>query len=128
MNSINGPIPLELAYLINFEHLDLNHKGDRGVVGDQERGPPPPKSGGATNQSVTKIGDQNRWGFTEEREERGKGWTNEKFLFFFNKKPSHLRGECRYQFRVLGEFKRGVDVAHEDWLCVREGTPLLDHP
>ncbi|MFS7983434.1 hypothetical protein Hanom_Chr11g00974441 [Helianthus anomalus] len=44
---------------------------------------------------------------------------------FFNKKPSHLRGECRHQFRVLGEFKRGVDVAHEDWLCLREGTPLL---
>uniref|UniRef100_A0A251RSM7 Uncharacterized protein n=1 Tax=Helianthus annuus TaxID=4232 RepID=A0A251RSM7_HELAN len=35
------------------------------------------------------------------------------------------KGECRHQFRVLGEFKRGVDVAHEDWLCVREGTPLL---
>ncbi|MFS7901848.1 hypothetical protein Hanom_Chr01g00004421 [Helianthus anomalus] len=47
------------------------------------------------------------------------------FFFFFNKKPSHLRGECRHQFRVLGEFKRRVDVAHEDWLCVREGTPLL---
>ncbi|MFS7995388.1 hypothetical protein Hanom_Chr12g01117321 [Helianthus anomalus] len=43
------------------------------------------------------------------------------FFFFFNKKPSHLRGECRHQFRVLGEFKSGVDVAHEDWLCVREG-------
>ncbi|MFS8027142.1 hypothetical protein Hanom_Chr16g01495201 [Helianthus anomalus] len=23
--------------------------------------------------------------------------------FFFNKKPSHLKGECRHQFRVLGE-------------------------
>ncbi|MFS7995593.1 hypothetical protein Hanom_Chr12g01119751 [Helianthus anomalus] len=45
--------------------------------------------------------------------------------FFFNKKPSHLRGECRHQFRVLGEFKRGVDVAHEDWFGVREGTHLL---
>ncbi|MFS7954129.1 hypothetical protein Hanom_Chr07g00626681 [Helianthus anomalus] len=41
------------------------------------------------------------------------------FFFFFNKKPSYLRGECRHQFRVLGEFKRGVDVAHEDWLCVK---------
>ncbi|MFS8006085.1 hypothetical protein Hanom_Chr13g01245121 [Helianthus anomalus] len=48
-----------------------------------------------------------------------------KIFFFFNKKPSHLRGECRHQFRVLGEFKRGVDVAHDDWLSVREGTPLL---
>ncbi|MFS7941677.1 hypothetical protein Hanom_Chr06g00479051 [Helianthus anomalus] len=51
------------------------------------------------------------------------------FLFFFNKKTIHLRGECRHQFRVLGEFKRGVDVAHEDWLGVREGTHLLgEHP
>ncbi|MFS7989149.1 hypothetical protein Hanom_Chr11g01043361 [Helianthus anomalus] len=52
--------------------------------------------------------------------------------FFFNKKPSHLRGECRHQFRVLGKFKRGVDVSHEYWLCVREGTLLsgecLLHP
>ncbi|MFS7992141.1 hypothetical protein Hanom_Chr12g01078751 [Helianthus anomalus] len=51
-------------------------------------------------------------------------------LFFsLKKKPIHLRGECRHQFRVLGEFKRGVDVAHEDWLGVREGTHLLgEHP
>ncbi|MFS7913633.1 hypothetical protein Hanom_Chr02g00143981 [Helianthus anomalus] len=42
-------------------------------------------------------------------------------FLFFNKKPSYLRGECRHQLRVLGEFKSG----HEDWLCVREGTPLL---
>ncbi|MFS7972696.1 hypothetical protein Hanom_Chr09g00847811 [Helianthus anomalus] len=50
-------------------------------------------------------------------------------FFFFNKKPSQLRGECRHQFRVLGEFKRGVDVAHEDWFGVREGTHLLgEHP
>ncbi|MFS7994010.1 hypothetical protein Hanom_Chr12g01100831 [Helianthus anomalus] len=51
------------------------------------------------------------------------------FLFFLKKKPIHLRGECRHQFRVLGEFKRGVDVAHEDWFGVREGTHLLgEHP
>ncbi|MFS7983293.1 hypothetical protein Hanom_Chr11g00972851 [Helianthus anomalus] len=51
------------------------------------------------------------------------------FFYFFNKKPSHLRGECRHQFRVLGEFKRGVDVAHEYWFGVREGTHLLgEHP
>ncbi|MFS7981459.1 hypothetical protein Hanom_Chr10g00951221 [Helianthus anomalus] len=51
------------------------------------------------------------------------------FFFFFNKKPSHLRGECRHQFRMLGEFKRGVDVAHEYWFGVREGTHLLgEHP
>ncbi|MFS7934704.1 hypothetical protein Hanom_Chr05g00394851 [Helianthus anomalus] len=51
------------------------------------------------------------------------------FYFFFNKKPIHLRGECRHQFRVLEEFKRGVDVAHENWLGVREGTHLLgEHP
>ncbi|MFS7941040.1 hypothetical protein Hanom_Chr05g00471511 [Helianthus anomalus] len=30
---------------------------------------------------------------------------------------------------VLGEFKRGVDVAHGDWFGVREGTHLLGvHP
>ncbi|MFS8007994.1 hypothetical protein Hanom_Chr14g01267501 [Helianthus anomalus] len=46
-------------------------------------------------------------------------------FFSFNKKPSHLRGECRHQFRVLGKFKRGVYVAHENWLYVKEGTPLL---
>ncbi|MFS7932033.1 hypothetical protein Hanom_Chr04g00363011 [Helianthus anomalus] len=50
-------------------------------------------------------------------------------LFFFNKKPSPLRGECRHQIGVLGEFKRGGYVAHEDWLGVREGTHLLgEHP
>ncbi|MFS8019883.1 putative endoplasmic reticulum oxidoreductin 1, ERO1-like superfamily [Helianthus anomalus] len=54
-------------------------------------------------------------------------------FFFFNKKPSHLRGECRHQFRVLGEFKRGVDVAHEDWLCRGANLQLmydrvLNHP
>ncbi|MFS8027897.1 hypothetical protein Hanom_Chr16g01504131 [Helianthus anomalus] len=49
--------------------------------------------------------------------------------FFFNKKTSHLRGECRHQNGVLGEFKRGIDVALIDWLGVREGTHLLDeHP
>ncbi|MFS7928936.1 hypothetical protein Hanom_Chr04g00326621 [Helianthus anomalus] len=50
-------------------------------------------------------------------------------LFLKKKKPINLRGECRHQFRVLGEFKSGVDVAHEDWLGVREGTHLLgEHP
>ncbi|MFS8015082.1 hypothetical protein Hanom_Chr15g01352201 [Helianthus anomalus] len=30
---------------------------------------------------------------------------------------------------VLGEFKRGVDVAHGDWFGVREETHLLgEHP
>ncbi|MFS7985381.1 hypothetical protein Hanom_Chr11g00997741 [Helianthus anomalus] len=48
--------------------------------------------------------------------------------FFLIKKPSHLRGECRHPFRVLGEFKREVDVAHEDWLCVKEGTPPNTKP
>ncbi|MFS7889762.1 hypothetical protein Hanom_Chr00s000005g01610841 [Helianthus anomalus] len=51
------------------------------------------------------------------------------FLFLKKKKPIHLRGKCRHQFRVLGDFKRGVDVAHEDWLGVKEGTHLLgEHP
>ncbi|MFS7944785.1 hypothetical protein Hanom_Chr06g00516371 [Helianthus anomalus] len=40
-----------------------------------------------------------------------------------------LRGEWRHQIGVLGEFKRGVDVAHGDWFGVREGTHLLgEHP
>ncbi|MFS7983347.1 hypothetical protein Hanom_Chr11g00973461 [Helianthus anomalus] len=40
-----------------------------------------------------------------------------------------LRGEWRHQMGVLGEFKRGVDVAHGDWFGVREGTHLLgEHP
>ncbi|KAJ0546072.1 hypothetical protein HanIR_Chr08g0356841 [Helianthus annuus] len=61
-----------------------------------------------------------------EREERERSGPMKSFLFFFfNKKPNHLREECRHQFKVLGEFKMGVDMAHEDWLCVREGTPLL---
>ncbi|MFS7905333.1 putative nucleophile aminohydrolase [Helianthus anomalus] len=38
-------------------------------------------------------------------------------------------GEWRHQIGVLGEFKRGVDVAHGDWFGVREGTHLLgEHP
>ncbi|MFS7958607.1 hypothetical protein Hanom_Chr07g00680691 [Helianthus anomalus] len=32
-------------------------------------------------------------------------------FFFFNEKPSPLRGECRHQIGVREEFKRGVDVA-----------------
>ncbi|MFS7902511.1 hypothetical protein Hanom_Chr01g00012141 [Helianthus anomalus] len=98
--------------------------GAGGVLGDPLRGPHPPLRGGAAIQSGTKIGDQHRWEVTEERGRREGGVTNKKFLFFLIK-TSHLRGECRHQFRVLGEFKRGVDVAHEDWLCVKEGTPLL---
>ncbi|MFS7988678.1 hypothetical protein Hanom_Chr11g01037721 [Helianthus anomalus] len=47
------------------------------------------------------------------------------FTFFLNKKISHLIGECRHQIGVREEFKRGVDVAYPDWVCVREGTPLL---
>ncbi|MFS8034516.1 hypothetical protein Hanom_Chr17g01582071 [Helianthus anomalus] len=53
-------------------------------------------------------------------------------FFFFKKKKKetiHLRGEWRHQMGVLGEFKRGVDVAHGDWFSVREGTHLLgEHP
>ncbi|MFS7907579.1 hypothetical protein Hanom_Chr01g00072991 [Helianthus anomalus] len=50
-------------------------------------------------------------------------------FFFFKKKPIHLRGEWRHQIGVLGEFKRGVDVAHGNWFGVREGTHLLgEHP
>ncbi|MFS7994420.1 hypothetical protein Hanom_Chr12g01105891 [Helianthus anomalus] len=64
-----------------------------------------------------------------EREERGRG--DQSMLFFKKKKkkPIHLRGECRHQFRVLEEFKRGVDVTHENWFGVRERTHLLgEHP
>ncbi|MFS7974078.1 hypothetical protein Hanom_Chr09g00864261 [Helianthus anomalus] len=92
------------------------------------RGVDPPKSGGTAINAVRLREGRNRWGFTEEREERGRRerWVGPmRNFFFFNKKPSHLRGECRHQFRVLGKFKRGVDVAHEDWLCVKEWTPLL---
>ncbi|MFS8010374.1 hypothetical protein Hanom_Chr14g01296251 [Helianthus anomalus] len=65
----------------------------------------------------------------DERERREGEGTNQCFSFFFKKKTIHLRGECRHQFRVLGEFKRGVDVTHENWLGVREGTHLLgEHP
>ncbi|MFS8031795.1 hypothetical protein Hanom_Chr17g01550171 [Helianthus anomalus] len=74
------------------------------------------------------IGGPNRWGFTEERKGRGRRERTHgsmKNFLFFNKKPNHLRGECRHQFRVLGEFKKGVNVAHEYWLSVREGNPLL---
>ncbi|MFS8014531.1 hypothetical protein Hanom_Chr15g01345631 [Helianthus anomalus] len=51
------------------------------------------------------------------RREGGDGPMN---FFFFNKKTIHLRGVCRHQFRVLGEFKRRVDVTHEDWWDVTE--------
>ncbi|MFS8010656.1 hypothetical protein Hanom_Chr14g01299601 [Helianthus anomalus] len=67
----------------------------------------------------------------ERREERGD--QSQLFfifiIFFFKKKPIHLIGEWRHQMGVLGEFKRGVDVAHGDWFGVREGTHLLGvHP
>ncbi|MFS7988440.1 hypothetical protein Hanom_Chr11g01034821 [Helianthus anomalus] len=45
--------------------------------------------------------------------------------FTKKKKPTPLRGECRHQNGVLGEFKRRVDVAVVGWLGVREGTHLL---
>ncbi|MFS8004062.1 hypothetical protein Hanom_Chr13g01221241 [Helianthus anomalus] len=74
-------------------------------------------------------------GEREERERReGDLVQSNDFLFFFffffkKKKPIHLRGEWRHQMGVLGEFKRGVDVAHGDWFGVREGTHLLgEHP
>ncbi|MFS7921624.1 hypothetical protein Hanom_Chr03g00239181 [Helianthus anomalus] len=64
-----------------------------------------------------------------EREERGRLGPINDFFFFFLKKTIHLRGEWRHQMGVLGEFKRGVDVAHGDWFDVREGTRLLgEHP
>ncbi|MFS7941740.1 hypothetical protein Hanom_Chr06g00479801 [Helianthus anomalus] len=47
-------------------------------------------------------------------------------FFFLNKKKIPLRGECRHQNGVLGEFKRRVDVVLADWWCVKEGTPLLE--
>ncbi|MFS7914213.1 hypothetical protein Hanom_Chr02g00150781 [Helianthus anomalus] len=63
-------------------------------------------------------------------EERGRreGELDQSMIFFFfkkKKKTIHLRGEWRHQIGVLGEFKRGVDVAHGDWFGVREGTHLL---
>ncbi|MFS7996203.1 hypothetical protein Hanom_Chr12g01127191 [Helianthus anomalus] len=84
------------------------------------------------------LGDQERrreaGGGSPKREggER-EGVTNHSFSFFFfflkKKNPIHLRGEWRHQIGVLGEFKRGVDVAHGDWFGVREGTHLLgEHP
>ncbi|MFS7983835.1 hypothetical protein Hanom_Chr11g00979301 [Helianthus anomalus] len=66
----------------------------------------------------------------EERERREERGDQSLFIyFFFFKKPIHLIGEWRHQMGVLGEFKRGVDVAHGDWFGVREGTHLLGvHP
>ncbi|MFS7980757.1 hypothetical protein Hanom_Chr10g00943011 [Helianthus anomalus] len=71
----------------------------------------------------------------EERGRRERGLVQSQFFFFFfffffkKKNPIHLRGEWRHQIGVLGEFKRGVDVAHGDWFGVREGTHLLgEHP
>ncbi|MFS7981669.1 hypothetical protein Hanom_Chr10g00953711 [Helianthus anomalus] len=74
-----------------------------------------------------------RWRLTEreggERRQRSNHTFSFFFFFFFLKKPIHLRGEWRHQIGVLGEFKRGVDVAHGDWFGVREGTHLLgEHP
>ncbi|MFS7933742.1 hypothetical protein Hanom_Chr04g00383381 [Helianthus anomalus] len=84
------------------------------------------------------MGEANGGGGTEERGRRERGerreGTNHSFSFFFfffflKKKPIHLIGEWRHQKGVLGEFKRGVDVAHGDWFGVREGTHLLGvHP
>ncbi|MFS7984667.1 hypothetical protein Hanom_Chr11g00989181 [Helianthus anomalus] len=58
--------------------------------------------------------------------EGGRWWatlfsTNQNIsFFFFNKKTSPLRGECRHQTEGV----RGVDVTRADWPCVREGTLL----
>ncbi|MFS7926127.1 hypothetical protein Hanom_Chr04g00293331 [Helianthus anomalus] len=64
------------------------------------------------------CGDQERGGVpgggSPKREGGEREALSNQCFFLFNKKPIHLRGECRHQFRVLGEFKRGVDVAHED--------------
>ncbi|MFS7933926.1 hypothetical protein Hanom_Chr04g00385551 [Helianthus anomalus] len=85
----------------------------RQPCGDQERGerngePPPRREGG---------------------ERRGLSNHRFSFFFFLKKKPIHLRGEWRHQIGVLGEFKRGLDVAHGDWLGVRERAHLLgEHP
>ncbi|MFS7980689.1 hypothetical protein Hanom_Chr10g00942251 [Helianthus anomalus] len=79
-------------------------------------------SGGAAIDAVGEIGEE-RGGMVgggspmrgEERERR--------------EKAAVQSGEWRHQMGVLGEFKRGVDVAHGDWFGVREGTHLLGvHP
>ncbi|MFS7903993.1 hypothetical protein Hanom_Chr01g00030661 [Helianthus anomalus] len=75
-----------------------------------------------------------RWRLTEREGGERRHLSNQVFsffffFFFFKKKPIHLIGEWRHQMGVLGEFKRGVDVAHGDWFGVREGTHLLGvHP
>ncbi|MFS7986016.1 hypothetical protein Hanom_Chr11g01005501 [Helianthus anomalus] len=80
------------------------------------------------------MGEANGGGGTEERGRRERGERGPitaflSFFFFKKKKPIHLIGEWRHQMGVLGEFKRGVDVAHGDWFGVREGTHLLGvHP
>ncbi|MFS8027392.1 hypothetical protein Hanom_Chr16g01498171 [Helianthus anomalus] len=84
---------------------------------------------GRGNRGGEMEGD--RWRLTERKGGERRLLSNETFFFFFfkKKKPIHLRGEWRHQIGVLGEFKRGVDVAHEDWFGVREGTHLLgEHP
>ncbi|MFS7951847.1 hypothetical protein Hanom_Chr07g00600031 [Helianthus anomalus] len=85
---------------------------------------------GRGNRGGEMEGD--RWRLTERKGGERRLLSNETFsffFFFFFFKPIHLRGEWRHQIGVLGEFKRGVDVAHEDWFGVREGTHLLgEHP
>ncbi|MFS8027257.1 putative transcription factor WRKY family [Helianthus anomalus] len=90
-------------------------------------------------RGVPPLRHRSKWGWRhrregEERERREERGDQSQlfflfFFFFFKKKPIHLIGEWRHQMGVLGEFKRGVDVAHGDWFGVREGTHLLGvHP
>ncbi|MFS7961835.1 hypothetical protein Hanom_Chr08g00719701 [Helianthus anomalus] len=77
------------------------------------RGPDSPIGEGAAEGGWRVIGEVGRGVVTEEG--RGRVWGHHlskpiNYFFFFNKKTSHLIGECRHQIRVRVKFKRGVDV------------------
>ncbi|MFS8022715.1 hypothetical protein Hanom_Chr16g01442771 [Helianthus anomalus] len=77
------------------------------------RGPVLPSGEGAAEGGWRAIGEVGRGEVTEEGEMRW--WSQLIFqpikTFFFNKKTIPLRGECRHQIGVRGEFKSGVNVA-----------------
>ncbi|MFS7971210.1 hypothetical protein Hanom_Chr09g00830031 [Helianthus anomalus] len=113
-------------------HCQVTHLGHTGCLRATPLVSPNPDRQSTANSSGEEREGLERCAAAEEGGGERELPSNHKlsfFFFFFFLKPIHLRGEWRHQMRVLGEFKRGVDVAYGDWFGVREGTHLLgEHP
>ncbi|MFS7972769.1 hypothetical protein Hanom_Chr09g00848701 [Helianthus anomalus] len=123
-----------LIRLPNAHSFTFSSKGVRGTFGKINRGTVLPNGGVPPIGRGVKSGTSLVVEPPKRGEERGRlgpitSFPFFFFFFFFFKKTIHLRGEWCHQIGVLGEFKRGLNVAHGDWFGVREGTHLLgEHP